>query len=1067
MKRMPVAVLVAAGLLLAPAITSSQSQRVIWTSEMSVNQGALDGLGQLLELLKASGLNIAPFQETLKRYKLHEEGGESLGIRLVDGDEGITFVPPRFLGMRPVLYGGRLVLVNDDFVHTVLGAEVIRDLTRQDFLSTPLLLRNTANTAVHELLHGLVSRTECFKGSRNEEEDLVGANLSNDISGRITIYLRLKNGEAAAAQRQYSKSVSDVSDKLKQHPGWQRCYDLLGVASSLPEIREASPSQIASAGPTGGATVGGAMTGAVDAYSLMSKKGARWTYGITIETGGQQSRGTYTVANEGEAQFAGLRAVRFSDKADMGSGVAEGGSGYKASSSDGVAFLGYEGGVGSVTVRILVQPPSMELPNSLAEGHAWEGKGGITRTVGGRMERTDYIVRGKIIGKERVSVSAGEFDAIKVDRITEYPSSGTRGASTEWWAPNVGPVRKVEVTPVDIFLRGSSTVRRLTELQSYSIPGSAPQPAAAAGSARPDPSQALRNLAGRWQGVTSGGQSFAWAIDENGRYESTYRQFGREVRRGGRIWVAGDGSIQWRSDTGQSGTLTVSREGSGGQVLQGTISGRAETFQASQTGVPATNRGGLAGVGDAESKGRIPNSGEASGVEGPHIASSGVTFTVDCRSMFGRLDVQTGSEALRVLERGNEGAVRALLQSGLDYALTQCADARRGIPKEARVSLDLLKASNGKSCCWITGNFRWDGTKWQWSDFRNDLPLSAMASQEIRAQTQLDPETGAKFSLKIKNRVGYRDAKGACEDWPDDPVTVLGEVARQVDLADRTIVNQLLTRGRAHAVTTCGKVPTNPLTILLYQSDFNVSDWQNVWTVKAIYDQKGVTPTQYSNKAEDEKSKKKITKRLDEEILARKIEGFTLAMDMNEAIRFLTSQIRSGTYAIVEVGALPEMKEKLPIVFDTSTSVGGIAIPIKQSTLFRTPTTGAMQLTFYESVLVQIAIAPLAEREVMIDAITKKYGRPSGQLPSTGTPEAMLFVTKGADTWVDKKTMLLFYEKAPTAFTIPGIPPRPLRLNLVYQDRKVHSLMLQRAAELSKRQEEQEKTRRSTLPKGY
>lgn len=101
--------------------------------------------------------------------------------------------------------------------------------------------------------------------------------------------------------------------------------------------------------------------------------------------------------------------------------------------------------------------------------------------------------------------------------------------------------------------------------------------------ARPDPANVLRSLAGRWEGTTSLRTRFVWTIEEDGRYESTYQEFSRQVKGRGNIGVTPDGSIQYRADDGrQSGAFTVSREASGAQVLRGTVSGSRVTYEAKQ-----------------------------------------------------------------------------------------------------------------------------------------------------------------------------------------------------------------------------------------------------------------------------------------------------------------------------------------------------------------------------------------------------------------------------------------------------------------------------------------------------
>ena len=108
--------------------------------------------------------------------------------------------------------------------------------------------------------------------------------------------------------------------------------------------------------------------------------------------------------------------------------------------------------------------------------------------------------------------------------------------------------------------------------------------------ARPDPVEMIRSLAGRWEGITSRGSQFVWTIEEDGRYESAYQVFSRQVKDKGRMRVASDGSIQYRADNGQTGSFTVSRDASGTQVLRGTVSGSRVTYEAKQVEARFTQR---------------------------------------------------------------------------------------------------------------------------------------------------------------------------------------------------------------------------------------------------------------------------------------------------------------------------------------------------------------------------------------------------------------------------------------------------------------------------------------------
>jgi hypothetical protein len=83
--------------------------------------------------------------------------------------------------------------------------------------------------------------------------------------------------------------------------------------------------------------------------------------------------------------------------------------------------------------------PAFNFP--LLPGKTWQGRLGATDPTDGR--RFPVLVQAKVLGWERVKVPAGEFDAIKVQRIVyfNYWIQGLRGRSEitelEWYAPAI------------------------------------------------------------------------------------------------------------------------------------------------------------------------------------------------------------------------------------------------------------------------------------------------------------------------------------------------------------------------------------------------------------------------------------------------------------------------------------------------------------------------------------------------------------------------------------------------------------------------------------------------------
>jgi hypothetical protein len=86
-------------------------------------------------------------------------------------------------------------------------------------------------------------------------------------------------------------------------------------------------------------------------------------------------------------------------------------------------------------------PPYPELPARLEPGVSWSGDTVSSNVVSGRSMHLQ--VAGKVVGHERVRVPAGEFDTLRIDRVTYLDDendahSPTRVSDTEWYAPALG-----------------------------------------------------------------------------------------------------------------------------------------------------------------------------------------------------------------------------------------------------------------------------------------------------------------------------------------------------------------------------------------------------------------------------------------------------------------------------------------------------------------------------------------------------------------------------------------------------------------------------------------------------
>jgi hypothetical protein len=92
-------------------------------------------------------------------------------------------------------------------------------------------------------------------------------------------------------------------------------------------------------------------------------------------------------------------------------------------------------------------PAYPEFPDRLEPGVTWHGGTMSRNLTTGRRVRME--VSGKVVGSAHIRVPAGEFDAVKLERVTyvadeDFRHSPTRITETEWFAPALGRSVKYE-----------------------------------------------------------------------------------------------------------------------------------------------------------------------------------------------------------------------------------------------------------------------------------------------------------------------------------------------------------------------------------------------------------------------------------------------------------------------------------------------------------------------------------------------------------------------------------------------------------------------------------------------
>jgi hypothetical protein len=238
-----------------------------------------------------------------------------------------------------------------------------------------------------------------------------------------------------------------------------------------------------------------------------------------------------------------------------------------------------------------------------------------------------------------------------------------------------------------------------------------------------DAAPTLTELAGQWIGVTSRNISFRWTIQESGDYELVFREAGKEFRRRGRVWIDQDGVIQWRSETGRSGTLARRTKQSGERALQGTINASDETLEMSVTG-PATS----AGRDDYQPVSAV-------------IGTDKLRLIECTRYSFRSVSVEAGS----AVDLATDSTAKEILAKAATFAQRACPKNERfgdivvlitqsGSPHEKSCGI-------GGSCVVRARNYSRDRTDWQeYSNHALNAKVAAEEEQKARDQRQREQE---------------------------------------------------------------------------------------------------------------------------------------------------------------------------------------------------------------------------------------------------------------------------------------------------------------------------------------
>jgi len=198
---------------------------LLYNGPFLTNKPAEDSLYNLLIELESRGVIVEDLRTALNNHDIHTE--ETGGLLLAEGDDAVTFFPfsldPFKSGLSFYKESGSflysLVVIIDKNTHALHRADHVDALINQDFFSGDIL-SNSSRTFVHELLHAVIFRTNCFIGTRDDEEVFVEQMLSI-IDAKL------------------SSSVlynTFLSQTLSQFPQGEDCLDRLGLEPISQEI---------------------------------------------------------------------------------------------------------------------------------------------------------------------------------------------------------------------------------------------------------------------------------------------------------------------------------------------------------------------------------------------------------------------------------------------------------------------------------------------------------------------------------------------------------------------------------------------------------------------------------------------------------------------------------------------------------------------------------------------------------------------------------------------------------------------------------------------------------------
>ena len=201
------------------ALQPSYALNLVRGASMTNNEHALEGLRDLVRLLRSAGLRTADLESVLVDLQIHEEGAAAGGLILDQQDSGITLLP------KSTRYNGFFVVTSNTRI--VLRGTAIQDLENRQYGLVDLELNDSARAAIHELLHAMIHTNNCFKGSVDDEEILVYS-LEGHIATRVRVDLLFRAERNSEASDELGGLNDLIPNLLEAEPAWEKCFSDLG-----------------------------------------------------------------------------------------------------------------------------------------------------------------------------------------------------------------------------------------------------------------------------------------------------------------------------------------------------------------------------------------------------------------------------------------------------------------------------------------------------------------------------------------------------------------------------------------------------------------------------------------------------------------------------------------------------------------------------------------------------------------------------------------------------------------------------------------------------------------------